>query len=240
MIVLLILAFDTSSKSASVAVCEDDFCLAEINVNNGLTHSQSLMPMISQALELSTKSIDDIDAIAVTIGPGSFTGLRIAISTAKGLAMGKNLPIFPVSTLKALAYNNISHNGNFATVLDARCSQVYSSIYNIKSNKVTNKTPDDAMKIDDFFALIQIQNIKNITFIGDGADVCMDRYNDLVKNEGITFKAKKLSRNESTVKASSIALACHYEKIDFIDYHELCASYIRIPQAQRNLLKGRE
>lgn len=126
-----ILAVDTSAKVTTVAVVDESGIVAEFNSNAKLTHSQTLMPMVEALLSCSKISIDEIDCFACAVGPGSFTGLRIGISAIKGLAFYKNKPCVGVSSLWALAYNlsDINTDRIICAVMDARCNQVYTSIY---------------------------------------------------------------------------------------------------------------
>ena len=121
-----ILAIEASGLVASVAVTEDDMLKAEFTVNNKLTHSQTLLPMLKEMLHISGESLDDIDAIAVSAGPGSFTGLRIGAATAKGLALAKDIPIIKISSLEALMYELASDSHDvICPIMDARRGQVY-------------------------------------------------------------------------------------------------------------------
>ena len=124
-----ILALDSSGLVASAAVLQDDSLLCEFTTNNKQTHSQTLLPMIDQVLKILEMEIDSFDAIALAAGPGSFTGLRIGSATAKGLGLAAGLPIIPVPTVDALAYNLYGCSGVVCPMMDARRSQVYTGIY---------------------------------------------------------------------------------------------------------------
>lgn len=124
-----VLAIDAAGKSLSLAVAEPDKLLASAVLNVGLTHSQRLLPLLSSLLDAAALSLADIDLIAVTNGPGSFTGLRIGLATAKGLAAGRNLPLLTVSTLEAEAYAARGMGAYICPLLDARRNEVYTALY---------------------------------------------------------------------------------------------------------------
>ena len=121
---MLIFALDSSASPASAALLEDGKILSEFYINTKQTHSQTLMPMVEAVLRLSAKTLDDVDCLAVSAGPGSFTGVRIGVSCVKGLAMARNIPCAGVSTLRAMAENARDMDGIVCAVMDARCGQV--------------------------------------------------------------------------------------------------------------------
>lgn len=124
-----VLAIDTSSIVASVAIVEEEKLVAEFTINNKKTHSQTLLPMLEQMVKFADVSLESVDAIAISGGPGSFTGLRIGAATAKGLGLALNKPLIHVPTLKALAYNMVGTSEFICPIMDARRSQVYTGIY---------------------------------------------------------------------------------------------------------------
>jgi len=127
------LAIETSSLVASVAVVEDDLLLADFVLQHPMTHSQKLMPMLENALTYLELTIPDFDAIAVTIGPGSFTGLRIGVSTAKALAQPFGIGVIPVSSLKATAYNAYDSRRIVAVMMDARRNEYYAGAWKFEA-----------------------------------------------------------------------------------------------------------
>ncbi|MBO4395945.1 MAG: tRNA (adenosine(37)-N6)-threonylcarbamoyltransferase complex dimerization subunit type 1 TsaB [Eubacterium sp.] len=129
-----LLAIDSSGLVASVAVQSDDILVGEYTIHNKKTHSQTLLPMIAEMLEMAEIDKHELDAIAVAAGPGSFTGLRIGAATAKGLAQALNIPIVPVSTLMGLAYNLQGCEALVCPIMDARRSQAYSCVYDVRDN----------------------------------------------------------------------------------------------------------
>ena len=131
-----ILSVEASASPASVAITENGKVLSSSYININLTHSQTLMNMVDGALKNVRLTIDCIDAFAVSAGPGSFTGLRIALSLIKGLAEPFNKPCVGVSTLEAMAYNHKSFDGIVCCLMDARCNQVYNAIFSVKSGEI--------------------------------------------------------------------------------------------------------
>jgi tRNA threonylcarbamoyladenosine biosynthesis protein TsaB len=124
-----ILAIESSATAASAALIEDGKILSEFFAHTGLTHSQTLLPMVEQVLACAKVSAKDVDAFAVSVGPGSFTGVRIGVSTVKGLAFGTGKPCVPVSTLEAMAQNYRGQAVTVCAVMDARCQQVYNALF---------------------------------------------------------------------------------------------------------------
>ena len=143
-----ILSLECSAKSASCAVIEESKILCSDFTSSGLTHSQTLLPMVSDMINKAEVPFSDIDAFAVSAGPGSFTGIRIGISAVKGMALPKNAPCIPVSTLEAIAYNFLSEDALVCAVMDARCNQVYNALFRIKDGKIKRLCEDRAVSID--------------------------------------------------------------------------------------------
>lgn len=137
-----ILALETSAKSVSCAVVEDGAPLASAYQCTGLTHSRTLLPMVDAMLKNADLTLDDINAIAIAAGPGSFTGLRIGIAAVKGLAWAADKPCLGVSTLEAMAQNAAHIDGLIVGAMDARRSQVYNAVFEAKGGELTRLTPD--------------------------------------------------------------------------------------------------
>ena len=134
---MLILALESSAKAASVALCRDGVLIAQSQQCSGLTHSCTLLPMAEQMLKNTDTRLADVDAIAVARGPGSFTGVRIGVSTAKGLAWGAQKPAIGVSTLEAMAYHGLAagEGALVCAAMDARRSQIYNALFEIRGGK---------------------------------------------------------------------------------------------------------
>ena len=124
-----ILAIESSGTTASVAVATQDKVIAQYSVNDKMTHSQTLLPMINEIMNFTKMSVDELDVIGVSAGPGSFTGLRIGSATAKGIALAKNIPVVTVPTLEAMAYNYFGYDKLVCPMLDARRDRVFAALY---------------------------------------------------------------------------------------------------------------
>ena len=159
-----ILSISTSSNIASVAISENDKCILELNVNNNKTHSETLMPLISDLLSQTGINLSQIDLIACDIGPGSFTGIRIGIASAKAISEILNIPIIDVSSLEALAYNIQNKNcKTICSLIDAKNNQVYCGIFDNKYNLLEDYLANDINTI-----INSINKYTDIIFVGDG------------------------------------------------------------------------
>ena len=227
---MTILAIDSSAKAASVCIANEEKIIGEFFINTSLTHSQTLMPMTEQLLKNTEMTIDDVDAIAVNAGPGSFTGVRIGVAAAKGLAFPKNLPCVSVSTLESMAYNLLGTDCVVCAVMDARCSQVYNAMFRIKGETVERLTDDRALSLSDLLLEFK-QTDKRILIVGDGAEITYD----FLKNEA--SNAVLAPKNRRTQTASSVALAAFQKLFEGKTQTaaELMPIYLRLPQAQREL-----
>ena len=221
-----ILAVDTSAVCASVAVVENGRIRAQSSTNAGLTHSRTLLPMIDSLLQNSETPLDSIDCFACAVGPGSFTGIRIGIAAIKGLCDGTGKQALAVSTLEGLAYNLLGQDVLACAVMDARCNQVYTALFEIHGDTVTRLTGDDALKIEDLGTLLEQYKGKRIIFVGDGAEKCA---------QSLPYPAAPaLTRFQN---AASVALAAerNFDESKLLDAQQLLPVYLRLPQAEREL-----
>lgn len=227
-----ILAVDTSATAASVAVAEENKLIGEFSINTALTHSQTLMPMVDELLKNTGLSVNNIDAVAVNAGPGSFTGVRIGVAAVKGIAFPKNLPCVSVSTLESMAYNMLGNDCIVCSVMDARCSQVYNALFRVKGCTVTRMTDDRALSLTDLKN--ELRNInEKVVLVGDGAVLCSKFLGEELENIMLA------PFNNRIQTASSVAYAA-FEKInngETVKADELMPVYLRLPQAQRELNK---
>ncbi|MEG1448083.1 MAG: tRNA (adenosine(37)-N6)-threonylcarbamoyltransferase complex dimerization subunit type 1 TsaB [Oscillospiraceae bacterium] len=228
-----ILAVDTSSKTASVCILKDNRIVAENFCNALLTHSQTFMVMVENALEISKTEISEIDYFAITKGPGSFTGLRIGIGGIKAMAQVLKKPCVGVSSLEALAYNVVFFDGIICPVMDARCNQVYTALFRSCGGNLERIMDDAPMLISELGDKLSEYSEK-IYFVGCGADLTFDALKDKLNNIEVVPEVLKFQR------ASAVA-ACakkYVEKDECItDAFGLELSYLRLPQAQRELIK---
>jgi tRNA threonylcarbamoyladenosine biosynthesis protein TsaB len=179
---------------------------------------------------------NDIDAFAVSAGPGSFTGIRIGISAVKGMALPKNAPCIPVSTLEAIAYNFLNEDALVCAVMDARCNQVYNALFRINKGKVKRICEDRAVSIDFLKNEILKSKVRcKIIVAGDGADLFFPSVKDK-KNAVIAEEDRRLQNGEGVAKAAERL----YKKGVFNTAQQLLPIYLRLPQAERELKLKKE
>lgn len=243
-----ILAIDTSSKNATVSITENEEKLIELNNNDERTHSQKLMPMIEQAFKETNLSLDNINLISCCIGPGSFTGVRIGIATAKAFADSKNIPTVGVNSLEELAYN-LNIEGYVCTLIDAGHGNYYAGFFNIErdtnnalqtvdSDLIFLNLQDENQKISDKKLKDFIEkNIKNdkkntMNFVGDATIT----YKSLIENLELKQELEIKIANESQNVASGITLArvgyTKYKNGEYGDSSVLAPVYLRKSQAE--------
>jgi len=221
----MLLAFDCSSKTASAALIgADGRLLAQGLLNAGLTHSETLMPLIAGLFDRIKTTPDQLTRIAVTSGPGSFTGLRIGAATAQGLSLSLGIPVCGVSSLEAAAWNVAHMDGYIRAVMDARCEQVYTALFYAEKSELKRITPDEACPIGDIFKAYSSESNYSSNFskilVGDGAEKC---YN--IKGE--FTPAPPHLRHPTGYGVAMAAL----NGGSFTE--ELKLNYLRIPQAER-------
>lgn len=233
---MVVLALESSAPSASAAVVKDGKLLAEMFLNVGLTHSVTLLPLVKNALELAELDVSDIDAVAVDNGPGSFTGVRIGVALAKGIAQPTDKKCVPVSTLEAIAYPLCDSECIVASVMDARCRQVYCAFFDSRDNELVRLCEDSAFSFEELESKIKAFD-KKVILAGDGADVAFEYLND--KNLNVV-KANPSLRYQ---RASSVALIAEKRlnnNENILSCSQLVPSYLRLPQAERELKLKKE
>ena len=222
----MLLSIDASAVTASVALTDNDCLIKSEFVNAGLTHSETLLPMVKMVM--NGHSFSELDAIAVTAGPGSFTGVRIGIATVKGIAFNDNIPCISVSTLEAIAYNFIDENCIVCAVMDARRMQFYNALFKVENGKVKRLCDDSAISIEDLRK--EISALDNVVIAGDGARLCFDNINlDNVK----IADDDKLYQN-----AVGVSLCSNGKPT--VSAKELMPIYLRLSQAERELKLKKE
>ena len=167
---MLILAFETSAKAASVALTENGKLLGESYQNTGLTHSQTLMVMAEDLLKQCGKTVEDVTAVAVAEGPGSFTGVRIGVAAAKGFAWGRQIPCYGISTLEAMAVSLGIYQGYVCPVMDARRSQVYNALFYVNQGQIQRVKEDRAIALTDLSEELKTLD-GPIYLVGDGSNL---------------------------------------------------------------------
>lgn len=226
-----ILGIDSSAKSASAAVTLDGVILSEAFVSTGLTHSRTLAPMTRDALENGGLSVNDIDVFAVSVGPGSFTGVRIGSAFIKGLAQAAEKPCVSVSTLEAIAHPLYSRECIAAAVMDARCEQVYSALFRCSRGRLERITPDEALLITELAEEIKNQNLP-VILIGDGAQMCYNKLADIIPGIALADEQIRYQRASSVALIAGEALKNGGKALAA---GELRPVYLRVPQAEREL-----
>ncbi len=222
-----ILGIDTSSLAASVAVIEDDKLICEYTINTKKTHSQKLMHMIENMLEISDIDINEIDLIAVCEGPGSFTGLRIGMSTAKAISHIKKQPIITVNSVELLAGNMNLCEKKICSVLDAQRTQVYTGKYEYVNGNLVEVEGVDVKEIDDLLSELKDSNNEWI-MVGEA----VYKYKDKIKEiENITIPAQSHNINRAS-SLCVIAMNKYKNNIDVHDCYSVVPLYIRKSQAE--------
>lgn len=228
-----LLGIDSSSLAASCALNDGGALLGEYFIHNKMTHSQTLMPMVRELLLRTDTSLSGLDALAVTVGPGSFTGLRIGIASAKGLAMGADKPCVALSTLESLAFNLGGFEGVICPAMDARRQQVYTALFKVQAGRPARLTGDMALPLAQLAKLLE-ERREPVIFVGDGAALC---YNEFGRAAGYLLAPEALrhQRASSVCAAALAALEENPQRLICADALE--PAYLRLPQAERELLE---
>ena len=223
-----ILGIESSSMTASVALVDSGITMAEYTVNFKKTHSQTLLPMIHQMVSLLEIELFTIDAIAVSGGPGSFTGLRIGSATAKGLGFALNKPLIHIPTLDATAYNLFGASGLICPIMDARRNQVYTGIYRFE-REFEVVMEQAAMEIGELLSRLNACG-ERVIFLGDGVPVYEDRI-----REQMVQPFDFAPANDNRQRAASVAAlgAVYYTAGKFETAAEHKPDYLRKSQAER-------
>ena len=221
---MLILAFESSAKSASVALCRNGELISQYSQCTALTHSRTLLPMAEDMLKNAELSIKDVDLLAVAHGPGSFTGIRIGVSTVKGLAWAADKPCVGVSTLEAMAWHGMACGGYVCPVMDARRSQVYNAIFKIEDERPIRISDDRPIALEELAT--QLKELDSpALLVGDGA-MLTKKYMDSV---GIPCRIAP--ENLRWQSAWGVAMAAADKSP--VSSEELLCVYLRLSQAER-------
>lgn len=237
-----ILGIDSSGMVASVAIVQDDVLIAEYTMNHKRTHSETLLPMIDEIVRTSETKLEEIDAIAIAAGPGSFTGLRIGAATVKGLGLAIDKPVIPVKTCEGLAYNMWGTEGLVCPIMDARRNQVYTGLYRVLGNLdvVMDQTPMDIHELIEKInelgredlgdATKENIHVQGVTFLGDGVPI----YEDIIWKE-INVPCKFAPASMNRQRAASVAAygTTLFKEGKFVDTDDFAPEYLRKSQAER-------
>ena len=227
-----ILALESSAKAASCAVLSDGELLASAWQATGLTHSRTHLPLVEDMLNNSELSVQEIDAVAVAAGPGSFTGLRIGIAAVKGLAWAAEKPCIPVSTLEAMAWPLAHLEGNIICAMDARRQQIYNAVFLAEGGELTRLREDRAVSLEEAAADVGEMD-GPMTIVGDGAGLCFD----FLTARGVECRLAPVHLRQQS--AVGVAMAAWRRRGENLSAQELTPVYLRLSQAERErLAKG--
>ena len=229
---MLILAFETSAKAASVALSDGAKLLGENYQNTGLTHSQTLLPMAQELLKSCGKTPEQVEAVAVAAGPGSFTGIRIGVAAAKGFAWGRELPCCGVSTLEAMARSLGVYQGLVVPTMDARRSQVYTATFLAEKGQLSRLCEDRAISLQELGE--ELKNVQQPIFlVGDGSNLCYNTLKDIVPNLVLPPEHRMHQRAAGVALVAADKLA----NGESCDGNALTPNYLRLSQAERERLE---
>ena len=221
---MLILAFESSAKAASAALVRDGRLLSQSIQISGLTHSRTLLPMAEDMLKNAEKRVQDVDLIAVAHGPGSFTGVRIGVSTVKGLAWAADKPCVGVSTLEAMAWHGLAAGGIICPVMDARRAQVYNALFEIRGGRPERLCPDRPISLEELGA--ELRALPSPVFlVGDGAALTAEH----LTAQGIPFRMAP----DDLVWQDAWGVAMAAQDKTPVSGGELLPVYLRLSQAER-------
>ncbi len=223
-----ILAIDSSSVAGSVALYEDGEIKAEYLTLDKRTHSETLLPLMDKLKSDASLDLSSLDAIAITGGPGSYTGLRIGGATAKGLGLALSKPIVNVPTMEALAYNVVGSEVLVCPMMDARKNRVFTGLYKFDGEKIITIKDQCVLTIDELVEGIN----EEVIFLGDGVDA----YRDLL-NEKMSVAHSFAGKDDNYVKASSFVFLAktYFDKGKVESADEFAPDYLMLSQAEREL-----
>lgn len=227
-----VLALESSAKAVSVAISENGVILAQGYQNTGLTHSVTMMPLLENLMKTASVNLSEVDVIAVAAGPGSFTGLRIGVSAAKGLAWSLDKPCCGVSTLEAMAENGRSFEGTVICAMDARRQQIYNAIFDCRSGELTRRCEDRAVALAQVAEELKSDPAPKLV-IGDGAQLCCD----YLAAQGIECRMAPPALRFQ--QAAGVALVAERMALagKTVSSQELTPTYLRLSQAERERLE---
>lgn len=227
--IMKILGIDSSGLVASAAIADEKNIIAEFTVNNKQTHSQTLLPMIEKVVDMSGIELEQIDAIDIAAGPGSFTGLRIGSATAKGIGLALKKPVVSVPTLEGLAYRVSVFDGIICPIMDARRNQVYTGIYKMDKGNLVCLSEQKAVDIHEIMEELEKYDEK-VIFLGDGVEVQRETIEKEFKKE-YCFAPIHLSKQSAAAVAVLGDIYFNQGKAEDAAEHK--PIYLRKSQAER-------
>jgi len=230
---MLVFGIDTCCMAATAAIMDEKLMVAQTVVNKNKTHSQMMMPLVEQMFTAAELDPTEIDAFAAAVGPGSFTGVRIGVATAKAMAQAAKKPCIAVSTLEALAFSSKYFDGIISPVLDARREQVYNALFHGGRDGLVRITEDRALALDELLEELK-KTEKPVLFMGDGTLVFEEKIRSVLGDAAV-FAPKLLNLNLGGAVAE-IGLE-KLKKGETPPYGKLVPSYVRLSQAEREKLE---
>ncbi len=228
---MYLLALDTSGIVAGVGIVEDGKIVYEANAITRYTHSVNILPMVEEAMARTGLDICQMNYLATVVGPGSFTGVRIGVSTIKGMAHGLGVPCIGVNGLEALALNGQGQEGVICPIMDARAGQVYGAAFVFKEGRCIRMMDDGAMALETYIEKIEDLG-SQFFFIGDGVRPNQERiFQGLGKRAVFSTEAQWYNR------AANVSLLAWQKRDEGVDYLTLEPYYLRAPQAERQRLE---
>ncbi|MDO4369903.1 MAG: tRNA (adenosine(37)-N6)-threonylcarbamoyltransferase complex dimerization subunit type 1 TsaB [Clostridia bacterium] len=221
-----IVAIDTSGPTASCAVMRDGEIIHSVFLNQGLTHSETIMPALDEAMTSAQIDCSQVDAFAAVAGPGSFTGVRIGVCAVKGLAHAHNTPCASVDALEALAMNVIGFDGIACPILDARRGQVYCAAFDVRGELPVRVLPDQALELNAYLA--QLPQDRRLIFVGDGLRVHADAILRALGDRAVIAAA-----NLRNLRAEAACILANAHRDQWMEARKLVPIYLRAPQAER-------
>ena len=225
-----VLSIETSSKICSVAILEDKHLVKKIELNNGLTHSETLMPLIKQILEETNLTLPQMDLLVCDIGPGSFTGIRIGVATVKAFSDSLDIPAVGISSLEGLAYS-IKTDGIICNIIDCKNDNCYYAVYQLENGQYTLLESPKADSVENCLTFLNYKYANStITFVGDACEI----YKDKIKTTSSNFALPNNEKSD-TVDVYALGIAGIHKYIQFGEDKNLLPLYLKKPQAQRQL-----
>lgn len=214
-----ILGLDASTKTAGVAIVENGIVLGEIITNDKKTHSQKLMVIVDQILKNLKLKLEELDGIAVSVGPGSFTGIKIGMATAMGLSLSKNIPMVGISSLEALAYNVVEFKNIICPIIDAKRNEVYTAMFKFDGKEMIRLEPDAAINIEQLIEKLKLVS-EDVLLVGQDAEKIYEEIRSKLK--------QNVYLSNSVPRASSVAMLSINREFS----SEIKPNYIRKSEAE--------
>ena len=226
-----VLGIDSSGMTATVAIIEDDKLISEFSVNHKRTHSETLMPMIDEIMKASEITPEDLDVIAIAVGPGSFTGLRIGAATVKGFGLALDIPVAAVPTLEGLAMNLWGSDKLVCPIMDARRNQVYTGLYHVNTEAELPEAVLDQTACDIEEIIEKINTLgEPVIFLGDG----VAQFRDIIEEKAAVSVSFAPAMSGLQRAASVASLGLRYHKAGkTVNADDFTPVYLRPSQAER-------